>query len=157
MCHEVRSTVLAGPSQDRNACTDDLLRQERGWKFFMFLPRMLLYRPPRGVSCWGKLLKRFDQFNRGAWTSLVEASRTCCQQAAVVRRRRSRRGEKDLGRLVHMGELSSTRQGRCLTGSRFGRHSPGVLPSAHRSLEPHFLDIWPIQNLTPSTFGPSRT
>ena len=62
-----------------------------------------------------KLLKRFDQFNRGAWT--VEASRTCCQQVAVLRRRRSRRVENDLGRrvgraeaLVHMGELSSSRQ-----------------------------------------------
>ena len=97
--------------------TEDLLRQERGWKLFMLLPRMLLHRPPRGgVVERGKLV-RFDQFNRGAWTSLVEASRTCCQQDGVVRRRRSHRGENDLGRrvdraeaLVHMGELSSARQ-----------------------------------------------
>ena len=124
MCHVVRSTVLAGPYRIamhvalEEINTEDLLRQERGWKLFMLLPRMLLHRLPRGgVVERGKLLKRFDQFNRGAWTSLVGASRTCCQQAAVVRRRRSRRGENDLGRLVdraealvHMGELSSARQ-----------------------------------------------
>ena len=68
----------------------------------------------RGGSCSNDLIS-----STRAWTSFVEASRTCCQQGAVVRRRRSRRGE-------NWEDACSTGIGRCFTGSRFGRHSPGV-------------------------------
>ena len=108
MCHEVRSRVLVGPLQEiamrfalEKIITEDLLRQKKRWKLFTLLPRMLLHRPPRrGVVERGKLIKRFDQLNKEASTSLVEASRTCYQQDAVVRRQRSRRGDNDLRRRV---------------------------------------------------------
>ena len=93
---------LAGPLQDRNACRigRDQYRgcapsRERVEALHASAKNVAAPVPKRG-SCWeGKLLKRFEHFHRGAWTS-----RTCCQQAAVVRRRRSRRGENDLGRRV---------------------------------------------------------
>ena len=55
---------------------DDAVRQERGWKLFLLLPRMLLHRAPRGGTIpKAKLLGRFDLFNAGVWLDLLEASR----------------------------------------------------------------------------------
>ena len=69
---------------------DDAVRQERGWKLFLLLPRMFLHRAPRGGTIpKAKLLGRFDLFNAGAWLDLFEASRKVNQQAAVLRRRRN--------------------------------------------------------------------
>ena len=68
-------------------------RAERGWKLFIFLPRMLLPHPARGGPIpRAKLISRFESFVRGDWGSLILASRECSTQAVVVRRRRSRRG-----------------------------------------------------------------
>ena len=94
------------------------VREERGWKLFLLLPRMMLHRPPRGgLIPRSKLIHRFELFVSGRWTELLAASEACCQQAAISRRRRSRRVEDDITRrldradsLVHMGELSSARQ-----------------------------------------------
>ena len=42
---------------------EDLLRQERGWKLFLLLPRMLLHRGPRGgLISRDKLARRFEVF-----------------------------------------------------------------------------------------------
>ena len=98
--------------------TREEARAERGWKLFILLPRMLLHRPARGGHIpRAKLISRFESFVRGDWGSLILASRECSTQAAVVRRRRSRRTGDNLEHraaraevLVHMGELSSARQ-----------------------------------------------
>ena len=95
-----------------------MTRQERGWKLFLLLPRMLLHRSPRGgLIPRAKLLDRFEMFIRGRWTDLLTTSEECCPQAAASRRRRTRRVEDEMKRrvdradaLVHMGELSSARQ-----------------------------------------------
>ena len=79
---------------------------------------MLLHRPARGGHIpRAKLISRFESFVRGDWGSLILASRECSTQAAVVRRRRSRRTGDNLEHraaraevLVHMGELFSARQ-----------------------------------------------
>ena len=101
-------------------------RQERGWKVFFLLPRMLLHRPARGgLIPRSKLESRFESFVRGDWRSLISASRTCNAQAASVRQRRSRRSQDCMERraaraeaLVRMGELSSARQ--ALEGADLG-------------------------------------
>ena len=93
-------------------------RQERGWKLFILLPRMLLHRQPRGgLIPKEKLVQRFEAFGRGEWATLIEANRRCDEEAAVSRRRRRRRGFDELERratraemLVGLGELSSARQ-----------------------------------------------
>ena len=87
---------------------------ERGWKLFLLLPRMLLHRPPRGgLISKSKMTERFDKFARGEWVQLIHASVQCDEQAAVIRRRKGRRGD-DLERralnFVQVGELSSARQ-----------------------------------------------
>ena len=78
---------------------------------------MLLHRPPRGgLISKSKLAERFDKFARGEWVQLIHASVQCDEQAAVIRRRKGRRGD-DLERrairalhFVQVGELSSARQ-----------------------------------------------
>ena len=97
---------------------EDLARQERGWKLFLLLPRMLLHRPPGGgLLSKEKLSDRFKMFSRGEWLQLLAASRACDEKAATARNRRRRRPPDDLERrakralqLVQMGELSSARQ-----------------------------------------------
>ena len=65
---------------------------ERGWKFFLLLPRMLLHRPPRGgLILKPKLSESFHKFARGEWMQLIRASIQCDEQAAVGRRRKGRR------------------------------------------------------------------
>ena len=58
--------VVAGrESGDRN-------REERGWKLFFLVPRMLLHRPRRGgLIPRKKLQERVDKFSRGSWVELA--------------------------------------------------------------------------------------
>ena len=98
----------------------DEVDQERGWKLFFMLPRMLLHKAPgSGSVSRNKLLERFDIFARGEWIQLVAASEACDDRSAIARRRRGRRQsqqddiENRVARaetLVQMGELSSARQ-----------------------------------------------
>ena len=61
----------------------DTVRQERGWKLFMLLPRMLLHRPPGGgLISKEKLVGRVQMFARRDWIPLLRASATCDEQAA---------------------------------------------------------------------------
>ena len=54
------------------SAANDRLRQERGWKLFLILPRMLLHRPPwGGLLGKEKLLARFEKFAAGQWTDLL--------------------------------------------------------------------------------------
>ena len=91
---------------------DDEVRQERGWKLLMLLPRMLLHRAPGGgLISRAKLVERFEAF-------ALRASEICNEQAAIARQRQRRRRRGDdldsrvirAENLVHVGELSSARQ-----------------------------------------------
>ena len=97
---------------------NDWVRQVRGWKMFLVLPRLLLHRPPRGKVGREKLVSRFLKFSAGQWADLFRASQQCTEQAATISRRARRRGgqqgfEKRVARamqLVQLGELSGGRQ-----------------------------------------------
>ena len=112
---------------------DDMTRQERGWKLFLLLPRMLLHRSPRSrLTPRAKLLDRFEMFIKGRWIDFLTASDECCRQVAASRRRRTRRVEDEMERrvdrvdaLVHMGELSSARQ--ALEGATFALGTEATL------------------------------
>ena len=95
------------------------LRSERGWKLFMLLPRLLLFRPPRAGNVHkSKLAGRFQEFTEGRWMHLLRSSRQCAEDASRAQcRKRRRHHEDDLERragralsLVQMGELSAGRQ-----------------------------------------------
>ena len=80
-----------------------MVRQERGWKLMMLLPRLLLHRPPGGGKIpKRKLVERFEKFSRGEWTDMFLESAVCDEKAAVSRRRSRRRRTDDL-------ELRATR------------------------------------------------
>ena len=90
-------------------------RQERGWKLFLVLLRMLLHRPPRGALLRKeKLMAQFEKFSVGQWTEPLRARDSCSEKAAVASRRRKRRQESRLDKralhLVQLGELPSGRQ-----------------------------------------------
>ena len=97
-----------------------VLHQERGWKLFLLIPRLLLHRPPRGgLVPKSKLVQRFDDFARGDWEKLFQSSDKCDEKAsrAYTRKRRRQKPEDDITRraaralaLVQMGELSAGRQ-----------------------------------------------
>ena len=78
-------------------------QQERGWKLFLGLPRMLLHRSPRGGKISGdKLISRFDKFARG----FDGASVVCAEEAATASRRRRRRvDDNDAERRVEGFEI----------------------------------------------------
>ena len=71
------------------ASSDDVVRQDRGWKLFLLIPRMLLHQPLRGgLIPKEKLRERFDVLARGEWNTLLEASSKCDEEAAARRKRR---------------------------------------------------------------------
>ena len=62
--------------------------QNRGWKLFLLLPRLMLHRPPRGGKVHrSKLVERFDDFARGSWNKSVK----CDEDAATAHTRKRRR------------------------------------------------------------------
>ena len=55
--------------------TRNTQRLERGWKLFLFLPRMVLHRSPRGGPISrDKLIGRFDQFAAGHWRDMIDVT-----------------------------------------------------------------------------------
>ena len=61
------------------------VREERGWKLFLLLPRMMLHRPPRGgLIPRSKLIHRFELFVSGRWTELLVASEACLPASSHV-------------------------------------------------------------------------
>ena len=113
-----RRALHVGLEEISEGCrVSDTRRQERGWKLFLLLPRMLLHRPPRGgMISRAQLISRFEMFIKGEWTALIRAGEACATQAGDARRRKRRREgglAQRLSRaeaLVHLGELSSARQ-----------------------------------------------
>ena len=97
----------------------DFIKVQRAWKLFMLLPRMILFRPPRGGKVPRKQLEeRCQAFARGDWMYLVRQSMQAAEQGSVhaSRWRRRHRGD-DVNRraaralrLVQLGEVSSARQ-----------------------------------------------
>ena len=114
---------IRGPYALRKALEEmivrgDEVRRERGWKLFLLLPRLLLFRHARGgLISKKKLEERLVDFVQGEWLSLL-ASRSCADMAATRQRRRRRgRGPNNVEKraapahtFVQLGELSSARQ-----------------------------------------------
>ena len=93
---------------------NDEMRQKRGWKLFLLIPRMLLHRQPRGGTiAREKLVQRFERFSSGHWIELIRNCVVNEEEALQIARRRSRRQGQDgverADQLVHLGELSSAR------------------------------------------------
>ena len=116
------------------AVSEEVARQERGWKLLFLLLRMLLFRPPReGLISKGKLANRFSALSRGEWVILLESSARRDEQAAVPRRRRRQQGDDLQKRAVRaelkvaLGELSSARQ--ALEGEEVGPRTRETLRS----------------------------
>ena len=135
----------------------DNVRQERGWKLWMLLPRMLLHRPARGgLIAKEKLSRRFEDFVHGRWSHLIDDGRTCAEQSSKIATRKRRRGQHDdverraarAEALVQMGELSAGRQaleGEALApGNEHTLHQLQRRPAVPRRQMPEDLErFWP--------------
>ena len=94
------------------------VQTERGWKIFLLLPRMLLFRPGRGgVVPRKKLEVRIRQFQEGEWLDLLNESTACATRGHLSSVRARRRNVSDEAKravratsLVQVGELSAARQ-----------------------------------------------
>ena len=74
----------------------DVLQEERGWKLFLLIPRLLLFRPGRGgLIPKRKLEERANRFAAGQWLSLLAESNKVASDGSVGATRRRRRNPSD--------------------------------------------------------------
>ena len=94
------------------------MRQIRGWKLLLLLPRLLSSKPLGGGTIGkDKLVKRFQMFANGQWQELFRFGVQCAEELGNARRRHRRRvtdseakrGERAF-MLAQLGGLSSARQ-----------------------------------------------
>ena len=116
-----RSAMRVAMSEiDAGRSNGDRTRSAAGWRLFMLLPRLLLFRPSRGgLVPKSQLSQRFQAFSQGDWRTLFDESEghaTAALKSRSRRRRRNQSVEQDLERraaraesLAHMGELSAAR------------------------------------------------
>ena len=98
---------------DAGRSNGDRTRSAAGWRLFMLLPRLLIFRPPRGgLVPKSQLSERFQAFSHGDCEGHVSVA----LKSRSRRRRRNQSAEQDLERrvaraesLVHLGELSAAR------------------------------------------------
>ena len=102
----------------------------------MFLPRLLLFRPPGGGDHQqAEVEQRFQDFARGHWVQLLDASRSSAQISSTARVRQRRRGrnrtqdvEKRAAKaamMVQLGDLSTALQ--ALEGADLAPGTPATL------------------------------
>ena len=102
----------------KGRATNNLEVETRGWKLFLLIPRLLLWRPPRGgLVPRARLEERSIEFRAGEWVSLLERSLEAATQGSAAQSRRRRRQKDSLERrveramgLAQLGELSNARQ-----------------------------------------------
>ena len=121
----------------RGAVRDEL-RIARGWKLFMLLPRLLLFRPRKGGKVPKKALEeRFQLFQEGRWLELLAFCRETERQVhqSSVRRRRRQRQDHGIQRrvdrahnLVHLGAAP-----RALEGANV---APGTMATLRETDKP---------------------
>ena len=93
-------------------------KQERGWKLFLLLLRMLLQRPSRGgLVPKSKLQERLRKFAIGDWIGLLQKGLSSAEEASMILRRKRCRSEDEVvlraaraEKLAQFGELSAARQ-----------------------------------------------
>ena len=102
----------------RGSVVNNSTVETRGWKLFFLLPRLLLFKPPRGgLVPRGRLQERMSKFASGEWELLLRVSLESSLQGINVScksRRRQRdtvasRVSRAIG-LANVGELSNARQ-----------------------------------------------
>ena len=117
----------------------NVVKEERGWKLFFLIPRLLLFKPARGGGVSRNQLEdRLRRFASGEWLSLLTESRKDSEAATDASVRKRRRGAPtDESRavrakqLVSLDEFSAAR--RALEGSVL---APGTLATLAKLTNP---------------------
>ena len=109
----------------------DVDSDQRAWKLFLLLPRMLLFRPTTGGNVSkGHLMERLDLFTNGQWNQLIARSNQISQAVASINaRRRRHEAGSDLEhraaraeKLVALGEFVSWQAGVGWSRNGTGEH-----------------------------------
>ena len=149
LCGAFCSTLrVASQEIVRGAERRDERAQCRGCKLYLLLPRMLLFRPPRGGNIpKQRLVDRFTAFSQGDWELLLRESEGCdaagCQ--GFQRRRRNqidtpeRRADRTQS-LIMMGEVSAGRQ--ALEGAPLVSGTRHTLETHSSSTRPRWHMRW---------------
>ena len=117
-CREAMRVALDHISSGRSR--SDTLQEERGWKLFLLVPRLLFFRPGRGgIVPKRKLEERVNQFAAGEWLSLLMESNSVASNGSTRRRRRNPDEETKALRAerLALGELSAARQAEIAPGN----------------------------------------
>ena len=128
--------ILAGHHEER---------MTRGWKLFMLLPRMMLFRISRQ-----KLEERVRLLQQRQWRLLLDQNQASDHQAHEVSTRRRRRTTNSVQRaeraksLVQLGELSAARV--ALEGAEV---APGKLATLRKLTNPERRLGHPRQGMSP--------
>ena len=135
----------------------NVVKEERGWKLFFLIPRLLLFKPAArggGVSR-SQLEDRLRRFASGEWLSLLTESRKVSEAATDASVRKRRRGAPiDESRAVRaeqlasLGELSAAR--RALEGAVL---APGTLATLAELTNPVRRPPRPRDPLPPEILG----
>ena len=136
--------ILEGHRSDNEA------RMARGWKLFMFMPRMLLFRQHHEGLVPRKRLGGCAFFQEGQWLQLLEQSQANDLQGHQVSTRRRRRPTDSVAMraerakaLVQLGELSAARV--ALEGAEV---APGTLATLRELTNPERRPPFSHQEVT---------
>ena len=120
----------------------DLARQERGWKLFLLLPRLLLHRPRGGVISHDKLQLRFAKFAEASGSN-------CCKKVRSVTNEQPQRATANDTIVNMIWSDAGTRHSSWF--SLVSSLQPGLLlrgPKLHLGMTTH-SDLWrtPLDDL----------
>ena len=98
-CIQIRHEVSVARESVSGMELQNRLRILRGWKLFILIPRMLLFRPARGGKVpKNQLLDRLSKFADGQWLDLLGKSQEASENAARLRSRRRWNRVDEVGR-----------------------------------------------------------
>ena len=121
---------------------ESLVRATRGWKLFLLLPRMFLFRPRGGIVPRKQLEARFKSFHDGHWIQLLNESAVSSEKShtqSVRRRLRAQDDDDEAKRVARQALAGASLAPRTLATLR-ALSDPERRPPVPRASKPNLLN-----------------